>query len=99
MERIPKRFKMISFNVKSLFTNVPYEETIDIILNKIYDEKKIEKNIPRNIMKDLLYLCTKHVHFTYGGKLYIQIDGVAIGSLLGPHLANMFMISLEEAIL
>ena len=48
-ERIPKRFKMISFDVKSLFTNVPLEETIDIILNKIYDEKKIETNIPRNI--------------------------------------------------
>ena len=95
-ERIPKRFKMISFDVKSLFTNVPLEETIDIILNKIYDEKKIETNIPRNIMKDLLYLCTKHVHFTYGGKIYIQIDGVAMGSPLGPVLANIFMISLED---
>ena len=95
-ERIPKRFKMISFDVKSLFTNVPLEETIDIILNKIYDEKKIETNIPRNIMKYLLYLCTKHVHFTYGGKIHIQI---AIGLPLGPVLANIFMISLEEAIL
>ena len=63
-ERIPERFKMISFNVKSLFTNVPLEETINIILHKIYDEKKIETNIPQNVMKDLLYLCTKHVHFT-----------------------------------
>ena len=85
---------MISFDVKSLFTNVPLEETIDIILNKIYDEKKIETNIPRNIMKDLLYLCTKHVHFTSNGKIHIQIDGVAMGSLLGPLLANIFMISL-----
>ena len=55
-----EKFKIISFNVKSLFTNVPLEETIHIILNKIYDEKKIETNIPLNIMKDLLYLCTKH---------------------------------------
>ena len=34
-------------------------------------------------MKDLLYICTKHAHFTYGGKNYIQIDGVAMRSLLG----------------
>ena len=82
-ERIPKRFKMISFDVKSLFANVPLEDTTDIIFTKICDEKKIETNIPRNIMKDLLYLCTKRVHFTY----------------LGPLLRNIFMVSLEEAIL
>ena len=82
-ERIPKRFKIISFDVKSFFANVPLEDTIDIIFTKIYDEKKVETNIPRNIMKDLLYLCTKRVHFTY----------------LGPLLTNIFTISLEEAIL
>ena len=79
---------MISFDVTSLFTNVPLKETIDIILNKIYDEKKIERNIPRNIMQDLLYLCTKHVDFTYGGKIYIQIDRIAMGSPLVPVLAQ-----------
>ena len=84
---------MISFDVKSLFT---LEETIDIIHNKIYDEKKIETNIPRNLMQDLLYLCMKQVHFTYGGNIYIQIDGAAMESPLGPLLVNIF-ISLEEA--
>ena len=90
---------MISFYVKSLLTKVPLEETIDVILNKIYDENKIEASIPRNTMKDLLYLCMKNVHFTYDGKIYIQIDGVVMGSPFGPLLANIFMISLEEAIL
>ena len=81
-DRIPKRFKKISFDVKSFFTNVSTEETIDIIFNKIYDENKIETNIPRNIIKDLLYLCTTQVHFTYSGKIYIQIDGVTMRSPL-----------------
>ena len=88
---ILKRFKVILFDVKCLFTNVPLEEAIDIILNKTHDEKKIETNIPRNIMKDLLYLCTKHVHFTYGGNIYIQIDGVAmtIRPTVGEHIYDI----------
>ena len=32
----------------------------------------------------------------FNGALYEQTDGVAIGSPLGPLLANMFMSSLEE---
>ena len=50
---------MVLLNGKSLVTSGPFEETVDIILNKIYDEKKTETNIPQNIMKVLLYLCTK----------------------------------------
>ena len=88
-ERIPKRFKMISLTAKSFFCNAPLEECIDIMLNKIYNEKKIETNIPRNIMKDLSYLCTKQVHFTYGRKIYIQIDGEAMGSLLGERIYDI----------
>ena len=97
-ERIPRKYKMISFDVKSLFTNVPLNGTISIILRKIYDEGKIETNIPRNVMKELLLLCTKHLHFTFNGDIYIQLDGVAMGSPLGSLLANVFMCSLEEAI-
>ena len=90
---------MISFDVKSLFTNVPLNETINIILRKVYDENKIVTNIPRSVLKELLYLCTKHVHFKFNGEIYTQCDGVAMGSPLGPLFANIFMISLEENIL
>ena len=33
-QRIPEGYKIISFDMKSLFTNVPLNETIDIILTK-----------------------------------------------------------------
>ena len=50
-------------------------------------------------MKELLHLCTKNVYFTFNGEIYIQIDGVAMGSPLGPVLANIFMVELEKIII
>ena len=49
-------------------------------------------------MRDLLLLCTKYVHFTFEGKIYIQIDRVAMGSLLAPVLADIFMVELERIV-
>lgn len=88
--------KMLSFDVKSLLTNAPLDKTIDIILKKVYDEKNIKTTIPISIMKELFYVCTKNVYFISDGEIYIQCDGAAMGSPLGPILANIFMITLKE---
>ena len=50
-------------------------------------------------MKELLHLCTKNVYFTFDGEIYIQIDGVAMGSPLGPVLANIVLVELEKIII
>ena len=50
-------------------------------------------------MKEFLYLCTKNAHFTLNSKTYVQVDGVAMGSPLGPVLANIFMVELEQNII
>ena len=50
-------------------------------------------------MKELLYLCTKNVHFSFGNNIYIQNDGVAIGSPLGNLLANIFMTELQCSVI
>ena len=47
----------------------------------------------------MLILCTKNVHFTFQSRTYIQIDGVAMGSLLAQVLADIFMIELENSLL
>ena len=89
---------LISFDVTSLFTNVPLLHTIDIILRRIYDEKAIQTNIKKADMRDLLLMCTKNVHFNFDGKTYAQIDGVAMGSPLGPVIAGIFMVELETTL-
>ena len=48
---------------------------------------------------ELLLLCTKNVHFTCNRQIYIQVDGVAMGSPLAPLLADIFMIELKWSLI
>ena len=54
------------------------------------------KGISKNDFRDLLNLATKESFFTFNNKFYIQVDGVAMGSPLGPILANIFLSHHEE---
>ena len=87
---------MVSFDVSSLFTNVPLQDTIDIILQRVYDENEVATTIPRNDMKSLLYLCTSKSCFFFNNTLYEQIDGISMSSPLGPVMSNIFMIYFES---
>ena len=43
-QKIPSNHQLISFDVASLFTNVPIDPTIDIIIRHIYEFKEIDTN-------------------------------------------------------
>ena len=77
-------FHMVSFDVKSLFTNVPLEYTIGLVLERIYNKVELVTNITRSEMKEMLLLCTKNVHFSYNHDIYIQRDDVAMDSPFRP---------------
>ena len=47
-------------------------------------------------MKELILLCTKGMHFTFNGKTYVQTNGVAMDSPLGPVLSGIFLVELEN---
>ena len=49
-------------------------------------------------MKEMLLIWAKNVHFSYNHYIYIQRDGVAMGSPLGPVLAWIFMVNLERSL-
>ena len=92
--------KLVSFDVSSLFTNVPLDDTIQIIANTIYSEQQ-NPNRPifeKRIFIKLLQLATKGI-FMHKGKFYQQHDGVSMGSPLGPTIANFFLAHMENKVL
>ena len=92
-------YQYISFDVESLFTNVPIKRTVDIILKRIYEDKLVSTNLKKHTLKKLILdTCTK-TSFSFNNKLYQQKDGVSVGSSLGPVLANIIMTELEDVVI
>ena len=72
--------------------------TIDIILDDVYSHPNLDASIiPRIIFKNLLTICTTKCPFrNHNGDLYLQHDGVSMGSPLGPTFASYYMCHLEN---
>ena len=85
------RLIMASLDVESLFTNIPLDETIDILTKKVFKNKRKVSGISRRDFKRLLEISTKGTVFFFNDHYYKQRDGVAMGSPLGPALANAFL--------
>ena len=91
---------MVSYDVQSLFTNVPLKETINIILDKLFPSPTTLFNgFNVQNFKKLLELAVIDTHFMFNGEVFKQKDGMAMGSPLGPTFANIFMCYLEERFL
>ena len=86
----PNNF-MVSFDIKSLFTNVQLKKVIDIFLDQLYNSDLLPPPFPRSVCNDMLCMATKNVQFSFNDLIFRQIDGVAMGSPLGPILANIFV--------
>ena len=82
---------MSSLDITSLFTNIPLDETINICLNESFDKKQCVSNLDRASFEKLLLLAIKESFLIFDKTFYKQLDGVAMGSPLGPTLANSFL--------
>ena len=87
---------MASLDVESLFTNIPLEETIKNCVNDLFSNNSYSGKLSRKDLHNLLKLATTESSFIFDNKLYKQIDGVAMGSPLGPTLANTFLCHYEK---
>ena len=88
---------MVSFDIKSLLTNVPLDEVLNICLDQLYNYE-----LPpflRAVCNEMLCMATKNVQFSFNDFMFRQIYGVAMVSSLGPILANIFFGYYENSLL
>ena len=92
---------MASLDAENLYTNVPVEETIQIILNNVYRNSQIPPpKISENTLKQMLTICTTEAPFMHiDGTIYVQRDGLAMGGPLSCTMANFYMAHVENQVL
>ena len=100
----------VSFDIKSLYTNVPLHEVIKDVIRVLYSEDsnsifmkvkkegKEEKICSKVALENMLLACSESV-FLFEGKTYKQIDGLSMGSPMAPLLANWFVDKIESKLL
>ena len=82
---------MASLDVHSLFTNVPLEETINICANELFKSNSSIHGFKKKQITEMLSLTTEKSVILSDMAFNTQVDGVAMGSSLGPSLANVFL--------
>ena len=77
--QIPDDHKLVSFDVKSLFTSIPLQLALDCTENAIKNST-VEVQLPTDDIMDLLNPCLTSSYVQYHGKHYKQLNGTAMGS-------------------
>lgn len=83
---------MCSFDIHiDIFTCVLLTAIIDICADIYYTDINFPLLLFQRIFSELMKFSTMSVEFSFDVMLYRQIDGILMGSPLGPILANIFV--------
>jgi hypothetical protein len=88
---------LLSFDV-SLFTNIPVEEVLQVIRNRLNTDPSFPEHSPLQAedVMDLLDICLTTMYFQYDDKFCQQKEDMAMGNSLSLVVSNIFMEHSEE---
>ena len=97
-ERIQENEVMVSFDIESLFTIVPFKGAIKAALCKLENDPGLadRTNLTPTQTADLLKFVLRSTYFQYNGLIYEQKDRAARGSPVSAVIANLYMEEFEE---
>ena len=96
--RIEEDEVLVSFDVSSLFNNVPVDKTVQVICDRLQNDRTLSDRttLSPNRVAELLEVCLKSTYFSHEGTFYEQHKGAAMGSPVSTVMANLYMDFFEE---
>ena len=88
---------LVTFDVVSLYTNIPNHEGMKAVARSLvkFPPKFTDCRTVLELLREVLH----KNNFEFNGKHYLQVGGTAMGTILAPSYANIFMGDLEKRLL
>lgn len=96
-QRIQNCEKLVSFDVVNLFPSIPVDLALHIIEEK-WDRIEQHTSINKSLFLYIVKFCIEdNRYFQYGDKIYIQQEGLPMGSPASPIVADIVMENLLDS--
>ena len=82
---------MTSFEIESLFTNIPLEREIGPFVKNLFRDRTAIYNLWKDSFHELLIRTMSEPFILFDQELYKQHDGIAMDYPLTPTTANLFL--------
>ena len=97
--RLNNKEEIISYDVVSLYTNVPVMEAIETCTNLLYSLPESQRpEMDRETFMELARIASCDVVMSTHDGFYVQRDGLAMGSPPAPHFANGWLSKFDSVI-
>ena len=91
LKNFDSKLVMASFDIESLFTNIPLQGTIDLCNENLFKDRTHVDNLLKDSFRELFARTMSESLILFDQEFFKQHDGVAVGSPLRPTLANVFL--------
>jgi hypothetical protein len=89
--------KLFSFDITNMYTNIPIQNTLNIIKQKLIENN--ENNTYIKQITNSLNIILNQNYFEYNNKIYKQTDGLAMGAPTSSIISEIFLQEIDKTII
>ena len=96
LQSFDSKLVMASFDIESLFINISLQETIDLYVENLFQDRTHVDNLSKGSFRELLTRTMSESLILFDHQFFKQHDEVAMGSPLGPTLPMFFFVIMKK---